>query len=95
LIDATGYLKITDFGFAKYVPKATYTLCGTPDYLAPEIIQAKGYSTAVGMLKKKLKIFNPTKYLITEGNLTKKIICRLVGTWYPAVRNARRPSPLL
>ena len=32
-----GYLKITDFGFAKYVPDRTYTLCGTPEYLAPEM----------------------------------------------------------
>ena len=47
LIDYKGNIKITDFGFAKNVPDITWTLCGTPDYLAPEIIQAKGYSKAV------------------------------------------------
>lgn len=47
LIDRMGNIKITDFGFAKYVPDVTWTLCGTPDYLAPEIIQSKGYSKAV------------------------------------------------
>jgi len=47
LIDKTGNIKITDFGFAKYVPDVTWTLCGTPDYLAPEIIQSKGYGKAV------------------------------------------------
>ncbi|KAI8097195.1 camp-dependent protein kinase 8, partial [Halteromyces radiatus] len=47
LIDLQGHLKITDFGFAKYVPDLTYTMCGTPDYLAPEIIQSKGYGKAV------------------------------------------------
>ncbi len=43
LLDATGHMKITDFGFAKVVSptKRTYTLCGTPDYLAPEIILNK------------------------------------------------------
>jgi protein kinase A len=47
LIDKSGNIKITDFGFAKYVPDVTWTLCGTPDYLAPEIIQSKGYGKAV------------------------------------------------
>jgi protein kinase X len=38
LIDKEGHVKITDFGFAKIVTDRTYTLCGTPEYLAPEII---------------------------------------------------------
>jgi serine/threonine protein kinase len=37
LIDAEGYLKLVDFGFAKVVTDKTYTLCGTPEYLAPEV----------------------------------------------------------
>lgn len=42
-----GYLKITDFGFAKIVPEKTYTLCGTPDYLAPEIVTGQGHGKGV------------------------------------------------
>ena len=38
LIDVRGNLKLTDFGFAKVIEKWTYTLCGTPEYLAPEIL---------------------------------------------------------
>ncbi|OMJ12041.1 cAMP-dependent protein kinase type 1 [Smittium culicis] len=47
LLDSNGHVKLTDLGFAKYVTDVTWTLCGTPDYLAPEIIQAKGYGRAV------------------------------------------------
>uniref|UniRef100_A0A7S4R7M8 cAMP-dependent protein kinase n=1 Tax=Alexandrium monilatum TaxID=311494 RepID=A0A7S4R7M8_9DINO len=47
LIDCEGHTKITDFGFAKAVPDRTWTLCGTPEYLAPEIIQSKGHGKPV------------------------------------------------
>lgn len=47
LITKSGYLKLTDFGFAKKVVGKTYTLCGTPEYLAPEIILNKGHGFPV------------------------------------------------
>ncbi|KAI8073690.1 kinase-like domain-containing protein [Thamnidium elegans] len=47
LIDARGHVKLTDFGFAKRVDNVTWTVCGTPDYLAPEIILSKGYTKTV------------------------------------------------
>ena len=47
LIHKSGYLKLTDFGFAKIVEGRTYTLCGTPEYLAPEIILNKGHGKPV------------------------------------------------
>ncbi|XP_022916965.1 cAMP-dependent protein kinase catalytic subunit 3 [Onthophagus taurus] len=47
LLDKEGHLKITDFGFAKKLTDRTWTLCGTPEYLAPEIIQSKGHNKAV------------------------------------------------
>jgi protein kinase A len=47
LLDRTGYLRIADFGFAKVVEDRTFTLCGTPEYLAPEIVLSQGHSKAV------------------------------------------------
>ncbi|KAL7409551.1 kinase-like domain-containing protein [Mrakia frigida] len=47
LLDREGYLRIADFGFAKEVGDRTFTLCGTPEYLAPEIVLSKGHGKAV------------------------------------------------
>jgi len=45
LLDEHGYIKMTDFGFAKKTKERTYTFCGTPDYLAPEIVASAGHHT--------------------------------------------------
>jgi hypothetical protein len=47
LIDEEGYPIIVDFGFAKYCPDKTYTFCGTPNYLAPEIVTNRGHGAGV------------------------------------------------
>ncbi|XP_014219547.1 cAMP-dependent protein kinase catalytic subunit-like [Copidosoma floridanum] len=47
LIDNEGYVRVTDFGFSKMIENRTWTLCGTPEYLAPEIILSRGYSRSV------------------------------------------------
>ena len=48
LLDSSGYIKICDFGFAKQLEGGvTYTLCGTPEYLAPEIISNIGHGLPV------------------------------------------------
>jgi cGMP-dependent protein kinase len=48
VMDSTGYVKLVDFGLAKQLLSGkTWTLCGTPDYLAPEIILNEGHDLAV------------------------------------------------
>ncbi|XP_076067395.1 cGMP-dependent protein kinase for isoform X2 [Oratosquilla oratoria] len=45
LLDLKGYVKLVDFGFAKrlQVGRKTWTFCGTPEYVAPEVILNKGH----------------------------------------------------
>lgn len=47
LLDTTGYVKIVDLGFCKMIKSRTWTLCGTPEYIAPEVILNKGYGKSV------------------------------------------------
>ena len=47
MIHADGYIRVVDFGFAKRVYTRTYTVCGTPEYLAPELLMMKGHGYGV------------------------------------------------
>ena len=47
LLGDDGYVKLTDFGLSKEIEQATQTFCGTPEYLAPEIIRREAYSFPV------------------------------------------------
>ena len=50
LMDTDGHIKISDFGLSKildYPEEKAFTLCGTPQYIAPEIIKNKGYDKSV------------------------------------------------
>jgi len=43
VLDADGYAHLVDFGLAKQIAGKTWTVCGTPDYVAPEIVKAEGH----------------------------------------------------
>ena len=49
MIDRQGHIKLIDFGFAKRLKNQedrTFTNCGTPVYLAPEILTGQGHNFA-------------------------------------------------
>ena len=50
LLDAKGHVKITDFGLSKILEDEddkAYTICGTPQYLAPEVLLRQGYDKMI------------------------------------------------
>ena len=47
LVDGQGYLKLIDFDTACRVQERSYTIAGTPHYMAPEMIKGNGYGLAV------------------------------------------------
>jgi len=49
MVDEDGYPKIIDFGSAKIIETRTYTILGTPHYLAPEVLLGKGYGHNVDL----------------------------------------------
>ncbi|CAG9316511.1 unnamed protein product [Blepharisma stoltei] len=81
LIDQQGHVKIADFGFCKVIPQGerSFTLCGTPEYLAPEIIKSEGHGKAVdwwafGILVYEMLVGNPPFYDQNPYKIYKKIV---------------------
>lgn len=78
LIDRQGYTKLVDFGFAKIIVGKAFTLCGTPEYLAPELVLAKGHTKAVDywafgvLLYEMVAGYSP----YADANMDQVVICK-------------------
>ena len=50
-MDSDGYIKIVDYGFCKKLPNnaTTNTMCGTPEYIPPEMVRSKPHNRAVDL----------------------------------------------
>jgi len=72
VLSGKGDCKMIDFTMAKEVKKRTFTVCGTPEYLAPEVILGRGYNHfadywALGILVCDL-LFGRTPFADTHDN---------------------------
>lgn len=80
MLDHKGYAKVCDFGFAKRITNdLTFTLCGTPEYLAPEVVKGKGHGLGVdwwtvGILTFELLDGFPPFYSKSQLTLYRRIV---------------------
>ncbi|XP_076183079.1 cGMP-dependent protein kinase 1 [Ptiloglossa arizonensis] len=97
VLHSSGYAKLTDFGCSKYIgPYKTKTFVGTPEYLAPEIVQSKGYNVAtdywaLGILTYELLLdrtpFQDTDEINMYNNIVRGFEEKLLP---PAIKSATR-----
>lgn len=80
LLDDNGHVCLTDFGLAKEMEEGdkAHTFCGTPEYLAPEIVQGLGHDKAVdwwslGILLYELTVGIPPFYSQNVNEMYNKI----------------------
>lgn len=81
LLDEHGYSKLTDFGLAKFISnnEKALTFCGTPEYLAPEVILGQGHNRpadwwSLGILAYEMMFGLPPFYHNVAQNMYRKIV---------------------
>ncbi|TPX36492.1 hypothetical protein SmJEL517_g01316 [Synchytrium microbalum] len=92
LLDTTGHIKLADFGFAKVVRETTQSFCGTPDYIAAEVVNNKPYDHAVDWWSLGVLIFELCSGKTPFGDDTSERIYDNIQAgrikWHPLIKGA-------
>lgn len=79
-MDENGYVCLTDFGMAKIIRdgELAETFCGTPEYIAPEVLDGKGYNKSadwwsLGILTYEMMFGLPPFYHSSQKEMFRKI----------------------
>lgn len=79
LLDKGGHVKLADFGWSNIMTEALRgTFCGTPDYLAPEMIRGEGHNESLDMWEMGVLLYEMTIGKSPFGASTQEQTCKLI-----------------
>jgi len=96
LVDSSGYIKLTDFGFSRKLNNGeqAWTFCGTPEYVAPEIITNKSHDMRADIWSLGILVFElltgapPFSKQSTGGAVYPEILKGMKGVHFPSAISA-------
>lgn len=90
LLDEDGYVCLTDFGLAKILEQdeQAHSVCGTPEYLAPEVLEEKGHAFpvdwwALGILTYEMIVGFPPFYTGSSNNQKMYELIKTKAVFFP------------